>query len=271
MTAFWEKHRPFLLRVAAGMAVFLILENLVGSYQGSAERRGGENEDRAERIREEIDKLNGVYDREQKARALLEECCEDLLGQLSLLRNARIRPPEGGNANASIDFPRTKNDVWSAFTDRADRINLGYPELRDVPFDERRDLTATEWEDRYRLLEVLDRFLNAAVNVKVRRIISIRPAAVASEPVEGSEDLAVLRFPVVVRTVMSYPALLSLMRSFQREGVFTSVELLELRPADEDGEEWLEATLRLVGIDIGEPRSEGKTRGLGPRGWRRPR
>ncbi|MEE8143388.1 MAG: hypothetical protein V3T77_09835, partial [Planctomycetota bacterium] len=218
--ALWEKHRRFLMQVVGALALFLVLLSLASGYQNQAVEERREQRTEAERLQRAVEKLDIKYPREKEARKVLELRCRKLLGLISLHENQNRRPPAEGSIDPGIDFSKTFEEVWTQFTDRADKQNLSYPPQNEVSFGLGSDLTAADWSDRYCQLEVLERFLNAAVAHQVRSIETIIPREVENEPIADNDDLAMMRYPVQVKLVASYNTLLGLMESFQKDENF---------------------------------------------------
>lgn len=256
MQAFWQTHRTFLIRVVAGLAVFFILMNIAVSYRDDGRNEVSRLQNDLLGIAERLRELDGRHQQEQRNADALEERGEELLARLSVTRNAEVEPPDGGDP-PTIDFPASKERrVWRAFTDRADRINLGYPQLRDISFDERSDLTDEEWADRYALLEVVRRVLDAGVEAQLDKFGAITPGSAQTEPVPEDPELALVRYPVSVQLTATYPELLSFVRSFQTDGNFLSIEIDDLEAGDAPGT--VDASLTAVGVDLGPEREEGR-------------
>jgi hypothetical protein len=247
--------------------VVLILMNVAVGYRGDGRRRTSLTKNDLLEVQLDLRKRDGQHRQEGRSAEALEARVEAFQDLLSLRRNAEIAPPTGGDP-PTIDFPKRKQAVWSAFTDRADRIHLGYPELKDISFDEGSDLTEAEWADRYALLEVLRRVLDAAVTSKLGRFLVIEPGPVEDEGIPDDPELEVIRSPVRIRVEASYPDLLAFIRSFQEDRSFLSIEVSEVRPAGGGGTK-VEATLRAVGIDLGAKREDSARSSGGFR--RRPR
>lgn len=265
--ALWQAHRPFILRVASGIAVFLVLMNVAVGYRSSGRDGIRKCENDLLEISEKLRARDGVHLQHQQNAEALEARVGEVLSRISLSAHAVIAPPAEGDP-PSIDFPRRKTtEVWSAFTDRADRIHLGYPDLREVSFDENSDLTAEEWADRYALLEVLRRVLDAGVECQLDRFRSISPRPAELEPVKDDTELVVIRFPIELEIEAAYPELLAFVGAFQGDRRFLSIELEEVTPAAEGGDRVL-AKLVAAGIDLAPPREESRKPSSG---FRRPR
>jgi hypothetical protein len=263
--ALWQAHRPFILRVAIGLALFLVLMNIAVAYRSDGRDQSAKLQNDLLGISQQLRQRDGVHLQHQRSADVLEERVADVLARLSLSAHATIRPPEASEP-PSTDFPKRKEkDVYAAFTDRADRIHLSYPPLPEIDFDLRSDLTAEEWADRYALLEVLRRILDAGVECQVDRFRSLRPGAVVSEPVRDDPELAILRFPVAIEMESTYPELLAFLGAFQGDRRFLSVEIDEVTPVP-GGEGKVLALLVAAGIELGPPRES-----TGPRPGRRPR
>jgi len=261
--ALWQAHRPFILRVAIGLALFLVLMNLAVSYRADGRDLTAKAQNDLLGISEQLRQRDGVHLQYQRSAGVVEERLEDVIGRLSLSAHATIRPPEADDPPAT-DFPKRKEkDVYAAFTDRADRIHLEYPPLSDIFFDERLDLTPEEWADRYAFLEVLRRILDAGVECQVDRFRSLQPGSVASEPVRDDTEVAVLRYPVAIEMESTYPELLAFIGAFQGDRRFLSVEIDEVVPVTGGAGKVL-AKLVATGIELAPPReSTGRPSGGG--------
>ncbi len=266
MQALWQAHRQFILRVAIGLAVFLILMNLAVGYRtdGKADARRMENDLLG--VSEQLRDLDGRHQQEQRNADALMERGEEVLAKLSLLRNAEVAAPKAGDP-PSIDFPGSKGRIWRAFTDRADRIHLSYPaKLQEISFDESADLTTEEWGDRYALLEVLRRLLDAGVTYELSRFHTIDPGDVITEAIPDDSELALVRYPVSIQVEAEYDNLLAFIGAFQEDRRYLSMEIVEIARIQGDAGR-VEASLRAVGIDLGPPRDDGPRRPGG--GFRR--
>ncbi|HIA28157.1 MAG TPA: hypothetical protein EYN79_08620 [Planctomycetes bacterium] len=260
LNAIWQKHRGFLIRVSVGLALFLVISNFASSMREDQEKLLNRKSEEAQILSSELEKLDGRFDVERSARSVLQLRCEELAGKIGLSASSRHHPPVG--ETLSTDFKRAKDGVWAGFTDRANRVNIRYPQVM-VNFDERGDLSDEEWVDRYRLLEVLDRFLGAALQSSIARIDEVTPGARMQEPIPGGEEFAIARYPLRLKIACSARSLAFLAGRFQKDEEFISFEprLIKL---DDSSPGLLSVEVDIVGVDLEESRQrQGRSRGSG--------
>lgn len=260
--AVWEKHRKFLLIVTGGLAGFMVLHLYAAGYRDGAAEKVQSNKSRAGTIESSIESLDGEYDREVQARKVLEQELASYLDLVGLAQNTSFEVP-GSATDCQIDFQQKWGNVWSTFVDAADKIHLSYPRQRDVSFSLSKELNLEQWTDKYRLLEVVSQVLDASVELGVKKIESLKPAAVKSESLDGVEDRALLRYSVAAKIVGDYASLRRFVEHFHRDHNYLTVEMnLE---TDDDLEGALLGEFVFSGVDIGSPREEDR------RGRRRPK
>ncbi len=259
----WKKHRRFLVQTAGGGALFLILVWMASGYADVSEDVEA-NARRAASLEQGYRNLNLNYWRTVGQKSALEKRLKDLVADLSIRTESSIQVPAN---DLGVEFKTRKDEVYTEFIDRANRIGLRCPLQKDINFDEGSDLSPEEWADRYRQLEVLRRVLNHCVAPGIHAIEAIRPGVVASESLSGSgaTDQVLWRYPVQFEIVLGYAACASFFETFQKDGKYLAVEIQELKPIPEHGPGRLRGVIQFVGIDIGEPRAEKK----GPKGFRR--
>lgn len=262
--AVWEKHRTFLIRVAGGLVVFLIGVTWIQGYRGEATAQVAKNAATAAAVEKDQGALDLTYDRERKEGRVLDKRRESLLSQVAVSRHARLKMPQGSQEDFEIDFAQQKSTIWREFESRANRVNLYFPGQKDVGFSITTDLEVEDWEDRYLQLDMIRRILNSVVDVGgVAKIDSIDPGNVATEPIAGSDNEAVVRYPVHVKMQLEYSSVLRLMERFQGSASYMSLEIEELllEPGDPDG--LLRASIDFIGVDIGEPRDTRRNKRSG--------
>ena len=132
LNAIWQKHRPFLIRVSIGLALFLVISNFANSMRDEQQVLLSKKSDETQALSRELEKLDGTFDVERSARTVLEQRCQELAGVIGLSSSSNHQPPE--DQTLSTDFKRAKDGVWSSFTDRANRVNLRYPQ-KMINFD----------------------------------------------------------------------------------------------------------------------------------------
>ena len=212
LQAIWQANRPFIIRVAAGLAVFLILMNIAIRSQAEGKDKTVKATNALGGLSDKLQRMDGSHKKHQQSAKALEGQVDQLLDQLSLHRRAEIEPPAQGDT--SIDFQRRKGEIWSGFGDRAKRINLRFPQLDDINFNTGKDLTEEEWGDRYDQLEVLRRLLDAAISSQIDRIVSVTPSPLESEMIEEDVELALHRIKLGIKIEATYPELLTFVRRY---------------------------------------------------------
>ncbi len=165
LKAIWETHRAFLIRVAGGLAVFLICVTWIQGYRGAATAQVARNASAAAAVEKLQGALDLTYDRELREGRVLEKRLDHLLGQVSISRQAQVKMPSQADADFEIDFAKQKGKVWREFQSRANRVNLDFPTQKDVGFSITTDLERSDWQDRYLQLDIIKRVLNAVVDV----------------------------------------------------------------------------------------------------------
>jgi len=252
MQEIWQKNRQVLIKALSALAIFLVLSNIARGYRSDYENKLVRNEEEAQVLAQKLEELDGVVDVERKSRTALEERNQDLLKKMGISYSASHQAPtEGGTF--SIDFKRAKDSVWIDFRDRANRIGLVTPS--DIPnFDERGDLSDVEWVDRYRLLEVMDRFLKACLQTDIVRIDKVVPGDRVQEDLHDEKKVLV-RYPVVFELICKPQQLSEMIIRFQRDQSFLSIEPGTVS-RDKDDQERISVSLTVVGIDMEDPRDD---------------
>ncbi|MEM7165473.1 MAG: hypothetical protein AAF581_08415 [Planctomycetota bacterium] len=256
----WEKHKKFLLTVFGGFALFLGLQTFAASYRDGANATFDRSQKKVGglvRAAEELDKVYGPTLGEQR---VIGDHIEGFLDKVGLSRTSRIKIPEDLN-RAATDFPAKFGKVWDNFTDEADKIHLRYPDKSKVRFDLRGNLSKFEWADRYRKLEVTQRVLQAAHELRLNEILEISPRPTMIEEIPDSKQVAV-RYPVAVKIRAPFAKVCRLFDYFQRDTVYLTVEL---DVTSKDGGDILTGDLLFSGVDIEKPRDSKKSRKRG--GW----
>jgi hypothetical protein len=270
LQAIWQEHRPFILRVAAGLAVFLVLMNVAVGFRVEGRRTTERAIDAHAQVDRDLKRLDGKHRQEQRNAGVWEERVDGLRERLGITDALRVEPPQD-LAATMIDFPRRFGEIHASFADRAKRSTIGYPEQNDIDFRESKSLDERQWFDRYVQLEIVRRILDAGIEAKIDRFVTIQPEALVVEAISDDPEFSHYRYPVTVELVASYAAALAFLQSFQREGAFLSIELGEIAPESLRGEEGpspLRVRLTAVGIDLGPAREDG-ARNRKPRGFGR--
>ncbi len=266
MQEIWQNNKKLLIQALVCMVVFLAISNYARSLRAEYEVDLVHRKERAQVLSQKLQDLDGLVDVERKSRAALEQRNSDLLGKLSIKTGSRHIPPED-ESSVSTEFKRAKDLVWNDFRERANRIGLVTP--AEIPnFDERGDLEMSNWTDRFRLLEVLDRFLQVCLQCGIPRIDKVVPGSRTQETFHDTGKVLV-RYPIEVKMLCSPEQLSDLIVRFQVDGVFLSIEPVRVS-TEKSNNGRLEATIHVVGIDVEDPRDEDR-RGRRPslRGGRR--
>lgn len=266
MQELWQKNKKLLIQALACMFVFLAISNYSRHMRATYEVELVRQEEMAQVLSQKLLDLDGLVDVERKSRAALEQRNADLLSKLSISADTRHNPPDD-ESSVSTEFKRSKDLVWNDFRDRANRIGLATP--AEIPnFDERGDLTIVQWTDRFRLLEVLDRFLQVCLQCGVPRIDQVVPGSRSQETFRDSAKV-LARYPIQVKMLCTPDQLSDLIVRFQVDGRFLSIEPLSVA-TEKSNTGRLEATIQVVGVDVEDPRDDEK-RGRRPslRGGRR--
>ena len=258
LQALWQSNKPFIIRVAAGLAVFLILMNFAQGYRSDGRNARENAKGELDQTQIALSNLDGKHRRHQGLGDVLEAEANEVLRLLALSEDAQITVPDDAST-FDTDFTRRKSQIMSAFGDRAKRINLAYPEMNDINFSLKGGMGEAEWADKYAQLEVVRRVLNAGVDAQLDRFHSISPMGVTTEPIDGDPELVVERASVELRIEGSYAEILTFLRSFQSDQTYLSMEVQELIPS-ERARGVIEAKVRAVGIDVGAPREEKSSR-----------
>ena len=257
LQSLWQSNKPFVIRVAAGLAVFLVLMNFAQGYRSDGRDALEKAKSNILKTQADLQQLDGEHRKHQGNAEVLEGEATEFLRLLSLSEDAEVGLPDD-RSSMNTDFARRKTQILTAFGDRAKRINLSYPEDNDIGFSLSSGLSEEEWADRYAQLEVVRRVLNAGVDAQLDRFHSISPMGVTTEPIDGDPDLVLHRVTVDLRIEGSYSEILTFMRSFQSEDTYLSMEVQDLTPS-ERGRGIIEAKISAVGIDLGEPREETRS------------
>ncbi len=256
LQAYWQEHRPFIVRVAGGAAVFLVLMNLAMGYRSDGVRSTSSARNDLVAIEQELNSRDGQHLQEKQNAVVYAQRGDDFLLKVSLHGNAEVKAP--AEDVLSIDFARRLSGIWATFKDVADDRFLTYPDQNDLDFDLSGNLSSEEWRDRYAILEVLRRFLFAANDAQFSKISKIVPGVRKQELVIDDSELVLARYPIRVEVICKFSELLAFTRSFQKDRDFLSIEVGEMTPV-EGNEEELSVELTVVGIDLEEPREEAKT------------
>lgn len=255
--ALWAKHRKFLVLVFGGFAVFLGLQTWAASYRDGANKVFGDSQKRVGKLVRQAEDLDKVYGRTISEQNVIGGHLDGFLDKVGLEQNSRIKPPADLD-RAATDFPAKFGRVWDDFTDEADKIHLKYPDKGKVRFDLRGNLTEADWIDRYRKLEVVQRVLQAAHELRLNEIKDISPQETVIEEIPAAPKRVHVRYPVAVKVRAPFAKIQQLFEYFQRDRVYLTVELDMTR---KDGD-MVEGDLLFSGIGIEEPRTKKKR---GPR------
>ncbi|MGE4620433.1 MAG: hypothetical protein AAEJ04_11560 [Planctomycetota bacterium] len=267
MQELWQKNKKMMIQALAALVVFLVASNIARSVRADHETELLHHKESAQLLAQKLQDLDGVVDVERRSRAALEERNSDLLTKLSISITSRHQPP-ADEASVSTDFKRAKDLVWNDFRERANRIGLVTP--AEIPnFDERGDLDMANWTDRFRLLEVLDRFLQVCLQSGIPRIDQVSPGARSQESFRDNGKV-LARYPIDVKFLCSPAQLSDLIVRFQRDGSFLSIEPIQVS-TEKSNSGRLEASVQVVGIDVEDPREDSRSSrrvpGRGRRGF----
>ncbi len=248
----WQKNRKVLIQALSALAIFLVASNLARGYRSEHEKFLLLYEEDAQVVAQDLDELDGIVDVERKSRSALEERNQDLMKKLGISYSA-THQSTADEASVSTDFKRAKDLVWNGFRESANRSGMVTP--AEIPnFDERGDLSLEQWADRYRLLEVLDRFVKVCLQGGISRIDQVVPGSRIQEPLDD-EAKVLARYPLNVKMLCSPAQLSEMLVRFQRDGGFLSLEPTRVAP-ETNGGTLLEVDLLVVGIDMEDPRQE---------------
>lgn len=256
----WEKHRQFLTQVAGGFAVFMLLFFFANGMLSSARSDGQKAIKNNQRLRNEVEEEMLDYSQEVNNRVALRTQLDELLGRVGIRDNLRRSIPS--HDAGPIEFNRIKKDIYNSVKKRADQRSMDLPKSDEIRFDVD-DVTEQEWNDRCIQLEIIERVLNAAVDYRVSAVEAVEPLDPVQESIRDNEKRVLLRLPVEVRMRVAYSDLIAFLESFQDDKKFIALEIVSLVPAPNGGE--LTATIRAVGIDIGEAREEVRRPRRSPR------
>lgn len=257
MQEIWYKNKPTLIKALVTLVLFLILSNVAKGLRGGHETSLQIHEEKSVVLSQKLQELNGVVDVERQSRSALEDRGRDLFSKISISARPLHAIPEDLDSIVT-EFKRSKDSVWNDFRERANRLGIMTPSA--VPnFEEKANLTAPEWTDRYRLLEVMDRFLSVALQVQLESVDEVTPGARSQENFSDT-DLVLTRYPVIFKLRCSPAQLSELFVRFQADNVFLSVEPERMKSVEGSSDQ-VEVTMRVVGVDVEEPREESE----GPR------
>jgi hypothetical protein len=255
MQEIWQKNRKVLIQALSALAIFLVISNVTRGYRSEHEISLARHEEEAQLVAQDLEGLEGVVDVERKSRTALEERNRDLLKKLGIAFSA-VHQPSVDEASVSTDFKRAKDLVWNNFRNQANRAGMVTP--AEIPnFDERSDLSLLEWSDRYRLLEVLDRFTRVCLQTGVARLDDVKPSKRIQEALQDP-DKVLARYPLQVKMLCLPEQLAEMLLRFQRNGEFLSLEPIRVTPEKSGGDK-IEVDLTVVGIDMEEPRVESSS------------
>ena len=265
MQELWHKNKPTLIKALATLVVFMVLSNIAKDLRSQHEADLQRQEEKSVVLAQKLQDLDGMVDVERQSRSALEDRGRDLLGKVSISARPLFTMPEDPDAIAT-EFKRSKDSVWNDFREKANRLGVMTPS--NVPnFEEKANLNPEEWSDRYRLLEVLDRFLSVVLQVQLESVLEIVPGVRSQEDFADSE-VVLARYPVTFRITCSPVQISELFSRFQANNVFLSIEPERMKSTDGSNGQ-LEVTLRVVGLDIEKPREETSGNRRSPRTNRR--
>lgn len=252
MQELWQKNKKLLIQALAAMVVFLVVSNIARSSRSDYEGYLVRYKEDAQLLAQKLQDLDGIVDVERKSRTALEERNSNLLSKLSISAVSRHQLPSD-EASVSTEFKRAKDLVWNDFRERANRVGLVTP--AEIPnFDERGDLDMAAWTDRFRLLEVLDRFLQVCLQCGIPRIDQVVPGTRAQELFRDSQKVLV-RYPIEVKLLCTPDQLSDLIVRFQVDGTFLSIEPIRV-VTEKSNTGRLDASIQVVGIDVEDPRED---------------
>ena len=265
MQEIWYKNKPTLIKALITLVLFMGLSQYAKGLRGDHEDSLQSHEGSSVLLAQDLQELNGVVDMERKSRSALEDRAKDLFSKISISARPVHLIPENPDSIVT-EFKRSKDSVWNDFRERANRLGIMSPSA--VPnFQEKSDLSAEEWSDRYRLLEVMDRFLSVILQVQLESVDEIEPGERFQEEFFDS-DLALVRYPVTFKLRCSPAQLSELFVRFQSDNVFLSLEPERMSSSDANGDQ-VEVTMKVVGVDVEKPREESQGNRRSSRGNRR--
>jgi hypothetical protein len=254
MQEIWYKNKPTLIKALVTLVLFMVLSNVAKGIRGDHESDLQIHEEKSVVLAQKLQGLNGVVDVERKSRSALEDRASDLFSKVSISARPVHAIPDDPDSIVT-EFKRSKDSVWNDFRERANRLGILSPS--SVPnFQEKSDLTSNEWADRYRLLEVMDRFLSVILQVQLESVDEIAPGERSQEEFSDS-GLALVRYPVTFKLRCSPAQLSELFVRFQSDNVFLSLEPERMSSTEASGD-LVEVTMKVVGVDVEEPREESQ-------------
>ncbi|OUU26121.1 MAG: hypothetical protein CBC13_00840 [Planctomycetia bacterium TMED53] len=265
MQEIWYKNKPTLIKALATLVVFLVLSNVAKSMRSDHETDLQRYEEKSVVLAQKLQELDGVVDVERQSRSALEDRGQDLWEKIAISARPLHSIPEDLDSIAT-EFKRSKDAVWNDFKEKANRLGIMTPS--SIPnFEEKSGLSPEEWQDRYRMLEVLDKFLSVILQIQLESVAEISPGERSQEEFEDS-DLAIARYPVTFRVTCSPAQISELFARFQSDNSFLSIEPERMKSLDGSADQ-LEVTLRAVGLDVESPREENRNTRRSPRSGRR--
>ena len=257
----WEKHRTFILRVSGMAAGFLILL-WIASHYADVSAESEKNLKLARKLQKRANTLELEFDRAISKSRSVGSQLDELLAKVELSAQGSAVEMLGSTSEKAVHFRKQKEKIYRQFRRKADRIGLGYPEMKEINFED--TMHDERLQDSYFSLIVLEKVFAAAVDQNVMSIDSVDPRAIELEDIKGNKERVMVRYPVTVELVARYEACLGLLETFQRDQNYLSVELEELAP-DEEIAGVLRARINFVGIDQIDRPKEITGRGRGGR------
>ena len=265
MQEIWYKNKPTLIKALVTLVLFMGLSSIAKGIRGDHENALQIHEEKSVVLAQKLQGLNGVVDVERKSRSALEDRAKDLFSKVSISARPVHSIPDNPDSIVT-EFKRSKDSVWNDFRERANRLGIMSPS--SVPnFQEKSDLTVDQWADRYRLLEVMDRFLSVVLQVQLQSVEEITPGERTQEEFADSEQ-ALIRYPVTFKLRCSPTQLSELFVRFQSDNVFLSLEPERMSSSDANGNQ-VEVTMTVVGVDVAKPREDSQEVRRGIRSNRR--
>jgi hypothetical protein len=262
LTKFWEQNKRFLLITGGGLAVFLLLNALIGSYVHRADKSLTRASQLERDIRELKKELSLRFWQEKTRLADYETHEQSLRKELEL-------PPEKELASFDasaplLQFNAAVNRVWGEATEQANRAGVALPEkLSSDDFGiESRDGREL-YEQYYDYLAVARRGLDVLVGAGMTEIQ--KPALQAEEdlPIRLNDKVVCRLRPVSFTVSGPFESFLRALKGVQAAGSFLQVRLMQLGPKRGD-DRVLQGTVQFAGIRLVEA-SEADVKNMKPK------
>lgn len=230
----WQENRRFLLVVGAGLAGFLIINSILGSYIARVESLTRKSSELAQNCRKLV--------RELKPLATERTRLKELMAHEVQLRSELELPPEKeleklDKASLLVQFNGAVDRTWGQATEKANQAGIAVPEkLGPRDFGIESDDDANLYARHYAYLGVARRGLHALIDAGMVEIG--RPRIEEEEPFEViKDDTGVECLLRSVRFSVSGPfeSFVKTLKLLQQPGAFlqVTVEKMAAKPGDE--------------------------------------